>query len=309
MRALWKILKFGLIGAGSLFVLIVALGLAGVLDEPKPGGAAKQAATGRQAAASNPEQKVLPDSFATLIANTGCSSRYTDEKKADIFASRYRNHRMIFSGTIAEVSAGSVSLKIMPDTLISDIDIHFRDPRAGYNLVKGQRLTVVARLTAAGGCIANYKADQGEIRGEPMGGTAGQIAEEPSPKENKFADVAAIKPAVDHLRMAADWQKVEITEAKHRAYDLTLWYKAGVLILRGQPAADARRVARTILAALIKQERSPATEQVSLFVWVMQHARGVTGAKLVREYGYASYDYNDDSLSYTACTGKSWFGC
>ena len=36
---------------------------------------------------------------------------------------------------------------------------------------------------------------------------------------------------------------------------------------------------------------------------------GETGAARVVWYGYSTYDYNSDSLTYKACDGKGWFGC
>ena len=77
----------------------------------------------------------------------------------------------------------------------------------------------------------------------------------------------------------------------------------------GEPERDTRSVARAVLAALVKGGRKPADEDVTLFVSAQRPARGETGAARVVWYGYSTYDYNSDSLTYKACDGKGWFGC
>lgn len=126
---------------------------------------------------------------------------------------------------------------------------------------------------------------------------------------DKLKDAALIEAAVDRLPRRADWQNVEIKHAEGREYSATVWYSQQDSVMQGQPGADARAVVRAILEALVHAGRRPADERVNVFVSAMQRVQGETGKPLVSWFGNASYDYNTDSISYEACTGKGWFGC
>jgi hypothetical protein len=98
-----------------------------------------------------------------MLADTGCESRYSDDKKADLFKANYKNREMIVTGEIKSVSSGKISLKVLPSTLTSDVRIALRDPSVAYDLQKSQRLTVRFIVNLAGGCILDYSGDQGVI--------------------------------------------------------------------------------------------------------------------------------------------------
>jgi hypothetical protein len=107
----------------------------------------------------------VPNNYAFLkmLADTGCESRYSDDKKADLFKANYKNREMIVTGEIKSVSSGKISLKVLPSTLTSDVRIALRDPSVAYDLQKSQRLTVRFIVNLAGGCILDYSGDQGVI--------------------------------------------------------------------------------------------------------------------------------------------------
>jgi hypothetical protein len=102
--------------------------------------------------------------FAGMLADTGCNSKYSDDKKADLFASKYQNREMIVTGEIASLNKGDVGLKVLRDTFTYDIAITLRDAKAAYDLEKGQRVTVQFTVDSAGGCILPYEGKNGIIQ-------------------------------------------------------------------------------------------------------------------------------------------------
>jgi len=125
----------------------------------------------------------------------------------------------------------------------------------------------------------------------------------------KLTDLATVKPAIDKIPRRQSWQEVEIKEADGRSYSLTLWYRDGAIVMRGEPEVDTLVVARAVLAALVHAGHQPARESVNVWVSAMQHVRGETGAALVNWFGNTSYNYNTDQLIYKACGPGSWLGC
>jgi hypothetical protein len=103
------------------------------------------------------------DDFATIVGNTGCQSRFSDDKKADLFGNLYKDHAMTFSGEILTLDSGKAGLKLLPASLTPDLFVRFRDPAAGYSLHKGDAIQVQVRMTLAGGCVLAYHADDGVI--------------------------------------------------------------------------------------------------------------------------------------------------
>jgi hypothetical protein len=72
------------------------------------------------ATAPAPAFSALPtstDDFATIVSNTGCQSRLSDDKKADLFSNLYKDHAMTFSGEILTLDSGRAGLKLLPASL------------------------------------------------------------------------------------------------------------------------------------------------------------------------------------------------
>jgi hypothetical protein len=101
--------------------------------------------------------------FTDMVEEIGCKSKYSDEKKGDIFAAKYKDRDMIVSGTIETLSKDSAGLKILPTTRTFDATVKFEDPNAGYDLEKGQRLLVRLMVRDHGGCFLPFGGDRGVI--------------------------------------------------------------------------------------------------------------------------------------------------
>jgi hypothetical protein len=103
--------------------------------------------------------------FLQMIAETGCESKYSDDKKADLFEKRWHGTPMTVTGEVSLVSSGTVSLKILRTTLTSDIRVKLRDSRDAYDLEKGQRVTLTFKVSDHGGCFLSYGGDSGSLGG------------------------------------------------------------------------------------------------------------------------------------------------
>jgi hypothetical protein len=103
-----------------------------------------------------------PD-FQEMIADTGCNSKFSDEKKDDLFKSKYENKDMVVAGEIAELDRGKVDLKVLPSTFTFDLDVKLKDPKSTYDLQKHQTVTVRFIVRTAGGCILPYSGDHGVL--------------------------------------------------------------------------------------------------------------------------------------------------
>jgi len=77
--------------------------------------------------------------FAAMRAETGCDSKYSDEKKADLFEAK------------------------PPRTFSYDVRVKLSDPKSAYDLQKDQRVTLRFTVRSAGGCVLPYGGDQGVL--------------------------------------------------------------------------------------------------------------------------------------------------
>ena len=71
--------------------------------------------------------------FVNILAETGCESRYTEDKRADLFATKYKNKEMTVFGEVS-TGRGELSLKILRKTLTSDLHVKLVDPNSAYDL-------------------------------------------------------------------------------------------------------------------------------------------------------------------------------
>ena len=106
------------------------------------------------------------DSFKQMVAETGCDSRYSEDKKDDLFASLYEGKRMTVTGEVGYVSGGEVGIKVFPSTLTYDVLVELTDPNAAYDLEKEQRISVSFTMQSAGGCFLPFSGDEGVIVGQ-----------------------------------------------------------------------------------------------------------------------------------------------
>jgi hypothetical protein len=101
--------------------------------------------------------------FAEMLSETGCESKYSDEKKADLFAANYKDRQMSVTGETKEIDHGEIDIRVLPSTLTFDISVTMADPKSTYDLQKGQRVTVQFIVRRAGGCILPYSGNQGML--------------------------------------------------------------------------------------------------------------------------------------------------
>lgn len=122
--------------------------------------------TGTKATASGPQEPppINQAPYHVVDADVGCKSVYSDDKKKDIFRTEYKNHWFIWSGEIVTLDADSVSIDIDGASL-QDLSVRFADPKAGYNLTKGETITVKFQMKSAGGCFLPFTGRQAVLEG------------------------------------------------------------------------------------------------------------------------------------------------
>lgn len=102
-------------------------------------------------------------SYQKLDSEVGCDSKYSDDKKDDIFKSSYRNHWMTWRGEVVLAEADEASLNI-DGKGTQDLAVDFADKRAGYDLTKGDFITVRFVMKRAGGCFLPFSGDFASIK-------------------------------------------------------------------------------------------------------------------------------------------------
>ncbi|MBL3619598.1 MAG: hypothetical protein JMN26_18015, partial [gamma proteobacterium endosymbiont of Lamellibrachia anaximandri] len=102
-------------------------------------------------------------SYEELNAEVGCGSKYSDDKKDDIFNSYYKNHYMTWRGEVILAEADKASLNI-DSKGIQDLAVDFAIKNAGYHLIKGQFITVIFVMKHAGGCFLPFMGDHAIIQ-------------------------------------------------------------------------------------------------------------------------------------------------
>lgn len=93
--------------------------------------------------------------YAAINSEVGCDSKYSDDKKDNIFTNRHKNHWMTWSGEIVLVEADNVSVNI-DGKGTQDLQVSFADETAGYELQKSAPITVRFLMQSAGGCFLPF---------------------------------------------------------------------------------------------------------------------------------------------------------
>src|SRR5262249_10613165 len=109
-------------------------------------------------------QQVNNAEFVRLINETGCESKYNDDKKEYLFRTNYLNKEMTVSGEFKNSDKGDIYLKLLPSTLTYDIVVKLRNPQAAFDIKRGQRVAVTFQVKRQGGCILGFRGDNGVIR-------------------------------------------------------------------------------------------------------------------------------------------------
>lgn len=123
----------------------------------------------------------------------------------------------------------------------------------------------------------------------------------PIPAQQKVAEeLAATKFAeavLAGLKGSPKWSGLQVDEASERSYKLTLLYKT-MPSSQFEVERDTKAVAQAALTQLVQQGRQPSQEHIFLTVWAHKLEKGATGQAVVRVFGRALYDYNNDTIEY-----------
>ena len=101
-------------------------------------------------------------SYSQVNSVVGCESKYSDDKKEDVFSSRFKNHWFTWSGVVVLAESDEASLNI-DGFGTQDLQVDFADKNAGYNLVKDSTITVKFLMKTAGGCYLPFSGDKAVI--------------------------------------------------------------------------------------------------------------------------------------------------
>ncbi|MBD9461638.1 hypothetical protein [Pseudomonas sp. Pdm06] len=129
--------------------IVLALGLAflvikGISNNPPAGKASPE-----------PDYPISDATYEQVNADVGCKSKFSDEKKEDIFNSKYKNHWMTWQGKAVIVEADKVALNV--DGIgTQDISVTFMRKGDGYDLTKGSVMKVRFLMKSMGGCILPF---------------------------------------------------------------------------------------------------------------------------------------------------------
>lgn len=120
-----------------------------------------------QKSSTHPHKKVgeypkNTTSYYSMNNEIGCESKYSDDKKSDVFKSKYKNNWMTWKGKVALAESDEVSLNI-DGFGTQDLRVSFADKKAGYDLTIGELITVKFLMKSAGGCFLPFTGDSAVI--------------------------------------------------------------------------------------------------------------------------------------------------
>ncbi|MEL0625043.1 hypothetical protein V6238_18365 [Marinomonas arenicola] len=140
-----KLLKFIMYAILGFFALIIVIAIfSDTSEHEKP--AEKSSATFRQ-----------------VDSEVGCSSKYSEDKKEDIFKNAYKNKLFTWEGIVSKSDNGRVQIKIKPTTIVSDIDIRLKNKKDGYELQENMIVKFNFIMESAGGCFLPYTGKNAEL--------------------------------------------------------------------------------------------------------------------------------------------------
>ncbi|EGR0659944.1 hypothetical protein EYU44_18640 [Vibrio cholerae] len=100
--------------------------------------------------------------FEELDFLVGCQSQYSDEKKKQIFTEAHKGKVFTWTGTVSQSDDGAVDLDLNNGGL-PDLRVRLADKKQGFDLVKGQTITVQFVMNVAGGCFLPFSGDSATI--------------------------------------------------------------------------------------------------------------------------------------------------
>jgi hypothetical protein len=124
-----------------------------------------------------------------------------------------------------------------------------------------------------------------------------------TPSPTVTQDAAATEAFTNAVRSAvkasSKWRGIQVDEAGKSDYKLVLLYQDMPSSQR-EVERDTRAVMQAVLDTLVKQGRQPAQEHIFVTVRAHKPEKGATGQGVVRVFGRAVYDYNNDTIQYKA---------
>jgi hypothetical protein len=121
------------------------------------------------APASSANAQQVNGPFLTMLNETGCTSKYSDDKKAFLYQQNWRGREMIVIGEISNAEKGDVYVKVLSSTLTFDVIVTLNNPQATFDLEKGQRVTVKFQISAHGGCFLAFRGTNGVLLQQQAG--------------------------------------------------------------------------------------------------------------------------------------------
>jgi hypothetical protein len=102
-------------------------------------------------------------SVADVVRDLGCNTKYSKEKAANVFDTKYKNKMMTAKGVLEVNDNGTLGLKLLNTTLTYDLQIYLSDKNQAYNVEKGQVVAVRFTMKRSGGCFLPFSGDHGVI--------------------------------------------------------------------------------------------------------------------------------------------------
>lgn len=101
--------------------------------------------------------------FKQVDNEVGCTSKYSEDKKEDIFKNEYKGKQFTWEGVVSNSDNGDVQIKIKPTTIVSDIIIELKDKKDGYDLQENMIVRFSFIMERAGGCFLPYSGKKAEL--------------------------------------------------------------------------------------------------------------------------------------------------
>jgi hypothetical protein len=101
--------------------------------------------------------------FSQVDNKVGCTSKYSEDKKEDIFKNTYKGKQFTWEGVVSNSDNGRVQIKIKPTTIVSDIDIELKNKKDGYDLQENMIVKFRFIMKREGGCFLPYLGNQAEL--------------------------------------------------------------------------------------------------------------------------------------------------
>lgn len=94
------------------------------------------------------------------------------------------------------------------------------------------------------------------------------------------------------------WKDIEFDKVEDNAVTIHLNY-AKMPSSMAEVETDTERIAQAVIDELVAQNYNPKDKWLQLFVHAQKHEQGASGANMVRRFGKASYNFNNDRIEFS----------